>query len=261
MSQSLWIAKTGLDAQQTKMATISNNLANVSTHGFKRGRAIFEDLLYQNVRQVGAQSSQDTMLPSGLQVGTGARVVATERLFTQGNLVTTDNALDVAIQGRGFFEVLLPDGTQGFTRDGSFHLNDQGLLVSSAGYQLQPPVTIPQDALSITIAPDGTVSVQQPGSPQATQVGIVQLTDFINPSGLQARGENLYLETGASGTPLPGNPGLNGLGTLQQGFVEGSNVNVVEEMVNMIETQRAYEMNSKAISTADQMLQYVSQNL
>ena len=261
MSQSLWIAQTGLDAQQTKMATISNNLANVSTNGFKRGRAIFEDLLYQNVRQVGAQSSQDTMLPSGLQVGTGARVVATERLFTQGNLVTTDNALDVAIQGRGFFEVLLPDGTQGFTRDGSFHLNDQGLLVSSAGYQLQPPVTIPQDALSITIAPDGTVSVQQPGSPQATQVGIVQLTDFINPSGLQARGENLYLETGASGTPLPGNPGLNGLGTLQQGFVEGSNVNVVEEMVNMIETQRAYEMNSKAISTADQMLQYVSQNL
>ena len=196
MSQSLWIAKTGLDAQQTKMATISNNLANVSTNGFKRGRAIFEDLLYQNVRQVGAQSSQDTMLPSGLQVGTGARVVATERLFTQGNLVTTDNALDVAIQGRGFFEVLLPDGTQGFTRDGSFHLNDQGLLVSSAGYQLQPPVTIPQDALSITIAPDGTVSVQQPGSPQTTQVGIVQLTDFINPSGLQARGENLYLETG-----------------------------------------------------------------
>ena len=261
MSQSLWIAKTGLDAQQTKMATISNNLANVSTNGFKRGRAIFEDLLYQNVRQVGAQSSQDTMLPSGLQVGTGARVVATERLFTQGNLVTMDNALDVAIQGRGFFEVLLPDGTQGFTRDGSFHLNDQGLLVSSAGYQLQPPVTIPQDALSITIAPDGTVSVQQPGSPQATQVGIVQLTDFINPSGLQARGENLYLETGATGTPLPGNPGLNGLGTLQQGFVEGSNVNVVEEMVNMIETQRAYEMNSKAISTADQMLQYVSQNL
>ena len=261
MSQSLWIAKTGLDAQQTKMATISNNLANVSTNGFKRGRAIFEDLLYQNVRQVGAQSSQDTMLPSGLQVGTGARVVATERLFTQGNLVTTDNALDVAIQGRGFFEVLLPDGTQGFTRDGSFHLNDQGLLVSSAGYQLQPPVTIPQDALSITIAPDGTVSVQQPGSPQATQVGIVQLTDFINPSGLQARGENLYLETGASGTPLPGNPGLNGLGTLQQGFVEGSNVNVVEEMVNFIEPKTAYEMNSKAISTADQMLQYVSQNL
>ncbi len=261
MSQSLWIAKTGLDAQQTKMATISNNLANVGTNGFKRGRVIFEDLLYQNVRQVGSQSSQDTLLPSGLQVGTGARVVATERLFTQGNLVTTDNALDVAIQGRGFFEVLMPDGTQGFTRDGSFHMNDQGVMVTSAGYELQPPITIPQDALSVTIAPDGTVSVQQPGSPQGTQVGILQLTDFVNPSGLQARGENLYIQTGASGSPLPGTPGLNGLGTLQQGFVEGSNVNVVEEMVNMIETQRAYEMNSKAISTADQMLQYVSNNL
>lgn len=261
MSQSLWIAKTGLDAQQTKMASIANNLANVGTNGYKRGRVIFEDLLYQNVRQVGAASSQDTLLPSGLQVGTGSRVVATERLFTQGNLSQTDNALDVAVQGRGFFEVLLPDGNQAFTRDGAFHINDQGILVTSAGYQLQPPITLPQDALSVTIAPDGTVSIQQPGNPTATQAGIIQLTDFINPSGLQARGENLYLETGASGAPLPGNPGLNGLGTLQQGFVEGSNVNVVEEMVNMIETQRAYEMNSKAISTADQMLQYISQNL
>lgn len=261
MSQSLWIAKTGLDAQQTKMASIANNLANVGTNGFKRGRVIFEDLLYQNVRQVGAASSQDTLLPSGLQVGTGSRVVATERLFTQGNLSQTDNALDIAIQGRGFFQVLLPDGNQAFTRDGSFHINDQGILVTSSGYQLQPPITVPQDALSVTIAPDGTVSIQQPGTATAAQAGIIQLTDFINPSGLQARGENLYLETGASGAPLPGNPGLNGLGTLQQGFVEGSNVNVVEEMVNMIETQRAYEMNSKAISTADQMLQFVSQNL
>ena len=261
MSQSLWIAKTGLDAQQTKMATISNNLANVGTNGFKRGRAIFEDLLYQNVRQVGAQSSQDTVLPSGLQVGTGARVVATERLFTQGNLINTDNAFDLAIQGRGFFEVLMPDGTPAYSRDGSFHLNDQGVLVTSSGYQVQPPITVPQDALSVTVAGDGTVSVQQPGTAQATQIGLIQLTDFVNPAGLQARGENLYLETVASGNPLPGNPGLNGLGTLQQGFVEGSNVNVVEEMVNMIETQRAYEMNSKAISTADQMLQYVTQNL
>jgi len=240
MSQSLWIAKTGLDAQQTKMATISNNLANVGTNGFKRGRAIFEDLLYQNVRQVGAQSSQDTVLPSGLQVGTGARVVATERLFTQGNLINTDNAFDLAVQGRGFFEVLMPGGTPAYTRDGSFHLNDQGVLVTSSGYQVQPPITVPQDALSVTVAADGTVSVQQPGTAQATQIGLIQLTDFVNPAGLQARGENLYLETGASGNPLPGNPGLNGLGTLQQGFVEGSNVNVVEEMVNMIETQRAY---------------------
>ena len=261
MNQSLWISKTGLDAQQTKMSTISNNLANVGTTGFKRGRAIFEDLLYQNVRQVGAQSSQDTVLPSGLQVGTGTRVVATERLFTQGNLTKTDNALDIAIQGRGFFEILMPDGTQGYTRDGSFHINDPGLVVTSAGYQLQPPITVPADAMSITVAGDGTVSVQQPGTPAATQIGTVQLNDFINPAGLQARGENLFMESGASGAPQPGNPGLNGLGTLAQGYVESSNVNVVEELVNMIETQRAYEMNSKAISTADQMLQYVSQNL
>ena len=261
MNQSLWISKTGLDAQQTKMSTISNNLANVGTTGFKRGRAIFEDLLYQNVRQVGAQSSQDTVLPSGLQVGTGTRVVATERLFTQGNLTKTDNALDIAIQGRGFFEILMPDGTQGYTRDGSFHINDQGLVVTSAGYQLQPPITVPADAMSITVAGDGTVSVQQPGTPAATQIGTVQLNDFINPAGLQARGENLFMESGASGAPQPGNPGLNGLGTLAQGYVESSNVNVVEELVNMIETQRAYEMNSKASTTADQMLQYVSQNL
>jgi flagellar basal-body rod protein FlgG len=250
-----------LDAQQTKMSTIANNLANVGTTGFKRGRAIFEDLLYQNIRQVGAQSSQDTVLPSGLQVGTGTRVVATERLFTQGNLTKTDNALDIAIQGRGFFEILMPDGTQGYTRDGSFHINDQGLVVTSAGYQLQPPITVPADAMSITVAGDGTVSVQQPGTPAATQIGTVQLNDFINPAGLQARGENLFMESGASGAPQPGNPGLNGLGTLAQGYVESSNVNVVEELVNMIETQRAYEMNSKAITTADQMLQYVSQNL
>ena len=261
MNQSLWISKTGLDAQQTKMSTIANNLANVGTTGFKRGRAIFEDLLYQNVRQVGAQSSQDTVLPSGLQVGTGTRVVATERLFTQGNLTKTDNALDIAIQGRGFFEILMPDGTQGYTRDGSFHINDQGLVVTSAGYQLQPPITVPADAMSITVAGDGTVSVQQPGTPAATQIGTVQLNDFINPAGLQARGENLFMESGASGAPQPGNPGLNGLGTLAQGYVESSKVNVVEELVNMIETQRAYEMNSKAITTADQMLQYVSQNL
>jgi len=261
VNQSLWISKTGLDAQQTKMSTIANNLANVGTTGFKRGRAIFEDLIYQNVRQVGSQSSQQTLLPTGLQVGTGTRVVATEKLFTQGNLTKTDNALDIAIQGRGFFEVLLPDGTQGFTRDGSFQINEQGILVTSAGYQLQPPVTIPQNSLSVSIAPDGTVSVLQPASPVSTQVGTVQLSDFINPSGLQARGENLFLQSGASGPPQPGNPGLNGLGTLNQGYVESSNVNVVEELVNMIETQRAYEMNSRAISTADQMLQYVSNNL
>lgn len=261
MSQSLWISKTGLDAQQTRMSTIANNLANVGTTGFKRSRAIFEDLVYQNVRQVGAQSSQDTLLPSGLQLGTGVRVVATEKLFTQGNLTKTDNSLDIAIQGRGFFEILLPDGTQGYTRDGSFQINDQGIVVTSAGYQLQPPITIPQNATSISIGGDGTVSVTVPGSAAVSQVGNIQLTDFINPAGLQAKGENLMAESGASGAPQPGNPGINGLGTVVQGYVESSNVNVVEELVNMIETQRAYEMNSKAISTADQMLQFVSNNL
>ena len=261
MNQALWISKTGLDAQQTRMSTVATNLATVGTTGFKRGRAIFEELVYQNVRQVGSQSSQDTVLPSGLQLGTGTRVVATERLFNQGNLTQTDNQLDIAVQGRGCFEILLPDGTQAFTRDGSFQVNDTGIMVTSAGYQLQPPITIPQGALSVSIAPDGTVSVQQVGTAAATQVGSIQLTDFINPSGLQSRGENLFLESGASGAPQPGNPGLNGLGTLVQGYVESSNVNVVEELVNMIETQRAYEMNSRAISTADQMLQYVSNNL
>ena len=261
MNQSLWISKTGLDAQQTRMATIANNLANVGTTGFKRSRAIFEDLLYQNVRQVGAQSSQTTLLPSGLQLGTGVRVVATEKLFTQGNLTRTENNLDVAVQGRGFFEILLPDGSQAFTRDGSFQINDQGVMVTSEGYQLQPPISIPQNALSVSIARDGTVSASLPGVAQVSQVGNIQLTDFINPAGLEARGENLFVASGASGPPQPGNPGINGLGTLVQGYVESSNVNVVEELVSMIETQRAYEMNSKAISTADQMLQFVSQNL
>lgn len=261
MNQSLWISKTGLDAQQTKMSTIANNLANVGTTGFKRSRAIFEDLLYQNVRQVGSQSSQDTLLPSGLQLGTGVRVVATEKLFSQGNLTRTENSLDIAIQGRGFFEILLPDGSQAFTRDGSFQVNDQGVVVTSEGYQVQPPITIPQNALSVSIAGDGTVSATLPGTAAVSQLGNFQLTDFINPAGLQARGENLFLESGSSGAPQPGNPGINGLGTVVQGYVESSNVNVVEELVNMIETQRAYEMNSKAISTADQMLQYVSNNL
>ncbi|HBO14522.1 MAG TPA: flagellar basal-body rod protein FlgG, partial [Halieaceae bacterium] len=199
MNQSLWISKTGLDAQQTRMATIANNLANVGTTGFKRSRAIFEDLLYQNVRQVGAQSSQTTLLPSGLQLGTGVRVVATEKLFTQGNLTRTENSLDIAVQGRGFFEILLPDGSQAFTRDGSFQINDQGVMVTSEGYQLQPPISIPQNALSVSIARDGTVSASLPGVAQVSQVGNIQLTDFINPAGLEARGENLFVASGASG--------------------------------------------------------------
>ena len=261
MNPALWAAKTGLDAQQTRMTVTSNNLANVGTTGFKKGRAVFEDLLYQNVRQVGAATSQDTLAPTGLSLGTGVRVVATEKSFTQGNLSQTGNAFDVAISGRGFFQVLLPDGTMGYTRDGSFNVNAQGELVTASGYPVQPGITIPDGAQSVTIGKDGTVSVQIAGQAAATQVGSLQLFDFINPAGLQPRGENMYVESAASGTATSGTPGLNGLGMVEQGSLEASNVNVVEELVNMIETQRAYEMNSKAISTTDQMLEYITNQL
>ncbi len=261
MNTALWVAKTGLDAQQTRMSVISNNLANVNTTGFKQGRAAFEDLLYQNVRQAGGQTSQDTILPSGLMVGTGVRTVATEKIFSQGNIVMTENALDVAINGQGFFQILRPDGSLGYSRDGTFQADAQGQMVTSNGYQLQPAITIPEDAQSITIGSDGVVSVMQPGQPAPTQVGAIQLADFINPAGLQPIGENLFLETAASGSPQAGNPGLNGLGSVTQGALETSNVNVVEEMVNMIESQRAYELNSKVISSVDQMLQFATNNL
>jgi flagellar basal-body rod protein FlgG len=258
MFSSLWIAKTGLDAQQTRMAVTSNNLANVNTTGFKRSRAAFEDLIYQNERQPGAQSSQATQVPSGTMVGTGVRVVGTEKLFTQGEVVQTNNPLDIAVQGRGFLQVTMPDGTVAYTRDGSFHLNSDGQIVSNSGYPLEPALTVPANAQSITIGNDGTVSVALPGQAAPAQIGTVQTADFINPAGLEARGENLYVETASSGAPQTGTPGLNGLGTLMQGSLESSNVNVVEELVNMIETQRAYEMNSKAISATDQMLQYMT---
>jgi len=259
MIRSLWIAKTGLDAQQTQLDVISNNLANVSTSGFKRSRAVFEDLLYQTARQPGAQSSQQTQLPSGLQVGTGVRPVTTERIHTQGNLQQTGNSLDLAINGAGFFQIQLPDGTTAYTRDGSFQLDAQGQLVTASGYALQPAITIPANAQTITIGRDGTVSVTQPNQAAATQVGSLQLANFINPAGLQARGENLYLETASSGTPTTNTPGANGVGVLSQGYIETSNVNIVEELVNMIQTQRAYEINSKAVQTSDQMLQRLSQ--
>ncbi len=261
MNQGLWVAKTGLEAQQTRMAVVSNNLANVNTTGFKQDRAVFEDLLYQNIRQSGGQSSQDTLLPSGMSLGTGVRVVATEKLFTQGSVIQTGNAMDVAINGRGFFQILKPDGEIAYTRDGTFQLSAQGQVVNSSGYVVQPGITIPDGAQSITIGTDGVVSVKLAGQPTPTQVGSLEVADFINPVGLQAIGENLYIETAASGSAQPGTPGLNGLGAINQGALEGSNVNVVSELVNMIETQRAYEMNSKAISTADQMMQYVNNNL
>src|SRR5262245_42442837 len=238
MDSALWAAKTGLDAQQTRMTVTANNLANVNTTGFKKGRAVFEDLLYQNVRQVGASTSQDTEAPTGLSLGTGARVVATEKSYTQGNLQTTDNALDLAITGRGFFQVQLPDGTIGSTRDGDFQQSSTGELVTSSGYSLQPAITIPDGAQSISVGADGIVSVQLPGQSAATQVGSIQLVDFVNPAGLQPRGENFLVESAASGSPQTGTPGLNGLCRFQQGALESSSVNIFEGVDNKIESQQ-----------------------
>lgn len=259
MIKSLWTAKTGLESQQTKLDVISNNLANVSTNGFKRSRPVFEDLLYQNMRQPGAQNNIQDRLPSGMQVGTGVRAVATERLHTQGGLEQTENSRDLAINGEGFFQVLLPDGTVGYTRDGSFQLNENGQMVTANGYPVEPAIFLPENALSVNVGEDGTVSVRQPGVAVDNEVGQISVSTFINPAGLQSIGGNLYLETGASGAPNENMPGMNGAGRLFQGYVETSNVNVVEEMVNMIQTQRAYEINSRAVSTSDEMLARLSQ--
>lgn len=259
MIRSLWIAKTGLDAQQTNMDVISNNLANVSTNGFKRQRAVFEDLLYQTIRQPGAMTSEQTNAPSGLQIGTGVRPVATERLHSQGNLAQTNGTRDVAIKGQGFFHVQLPDGTDAYTRDGSFQMDQNGQLVTSSGFQIVPAIILPETAKKVMVGRDGIVSVEIEGSPAPQQVGQLTLTTFINDSGLESVGENLYLETASSGAPTENAPGINGAGLLYQGYVETSNVNVAEELVNMIQTQRAYEINSKAISTSYQMLQKLTQ--
>ena len=259
MIRSLWIARTGLDAQQTSLDVIANNLANVSTNGFKRARPVFEDLLYQTLRQPGAQSSQSTQIPSGLQLGTGVQPISTARIHTQGSLQQTGNDLDVAINGAGFLQILLPDGTTAYTRDGSLQKDNQGQLVTSNGYPVQPNITIPADALTVTISNDGVVSVTQPGSAAVTQVGSLQLATFINVGGLQSIGENLFLETASSGAPTPSTPGSNGAGMLNQRYVETSNVNVAEELVSMIQTQRAYELNSKVVSTSDQMLARLTQ--
>jgi flagellar basal-body rod protein FlgG len=259
MIRSLWISKTGLDAQQTQLDVIANNLANVSTNGFKRSRAVFEDLLYQTLRQPGAKSSQTTELPSGLQIGTGVRPVATARILTQGNLQQSGNALDVAVNGQGYLQVQLPDGTTAYTRDGSLHLDSQGQMVTASGFTLSPSITVPQGTQQVTIGQDGVVTAQLPGGAAPTQIGQIQLATFVNPAGLQAFGQNLFLETVASGTPTVNTPGSGGAGLLNQGYVETSNVNVVEELVSMIQTQRAYEINSRAIQVSDQMLQRLSQ--
>jgi flagellar basal-body rod protein FlgG len=259
MIRSLWVAKTGMEGQQTKLDAISNNLANVATNGFKRGGVVFEDLMYQNLRPAGAATSEQSQLPTGLQLGLGTRVAAATRNFSQGTLQQSGNNLDVAIKGKGFFQITLPDGTTGYTRDGSFQLDANGQMVTAAGHVLQPGITIPSTAREVSIAADGTVNVTIPGQAAPRSVGQIQLATFANPAGLDPRGGNLYAETAASGQPQAGAPGSNALGTLQQGFVEGSNVNVVEELVSMIATQRAYELNSKAIQTSDQMLQRLGQ--
>ena len=259
MINSLWISKTGMEAQQTQLDVISHNLANVSTTGFKRANAVFEDLMYQNLRQVGANSTEQSQLPTGLQLGLGVRTVATSRSFTQGSMQQTNNQLDVAVKGNGFFQVTQPDGTIGYTRDGSFQVDAQGRLVTSSGLPVANGITVPPNAASVSIANDGTVSATLSGSAAPQNIGTLALANFVNPAGLEPRGENLYAETAASGQPNGGTAGTNGLGTIMQGFLETSNVNVVQELVSMIQTQRAYEMNSKAIQTSDQMLQKLGQ--
>jgi len=255
------VAKTGLNAQQVRMQIISNNLANVNTNGFKKDRANFESLLYQVIRSSGAQTSVDTELTSGFAVGTGVSIVNANKLHSQGSIVSTDNSLDLAIDGGGFFQVLLPDGQIVYTRNGAFSRNDEGVMTTNSGFIIQPEIAIPAEATKINVSADGIVSVQVPGQVEAQEVGQLQLADFQNRRGLQPIGENFYVETVASGPPILENPFAAGFGKLVQGSLEASNVNVVQELVDMIETQRAYEVNSKAITSVDEMLRFVNSNL
>lgn len=261
MNPALWVAKTGLDAQQLRLQVVSNNLANASTTGFKKDRAVFEDLIYQNYRQPGAQATQDTTLPSGLMLGTGVRVAATQKMHMQGNIIQSDNSLDIAIQGDGFFQVLRPNGDIAYTRDGSFQVDEQGRIVTSDGMLLEPAITLPEQTLSVTIGIDGIVSALEPGNTTPTNVGTIETATFVNSAGLMPIGDNQFLETVSSGAPSTGIPAQDNRGSLLQGSLESSNVNTVEELVNLIETQRTFEMNSKSLSTADQMLQYITQNV
>ncbi|MBK5942837.1 MAG: flagellar basal-body rod protein FlgG [Halorhodospira halophila] len=261
MDPALWVAKTGLDAQQKSMQVTSNNLANVNTNGFKKDRANFEDLFYQTVRQPGSRASQDNLLPSGLMLGTGSRVMGTEKIHSQGNVQQTERSLDVAIEGKGFFQILRPDGQVGYTRDGAFQLNENGEIVTSGGYLLEPAIQVPEEAETISIGSDGTVSAKIPGDEEPEEIGQIELADFINPSGLEPVGENMFLETASSGAPEVGAPGEGALGNVMQGALETSNVNIAEELVNMIENQRGFETNTRAISTTDEMLQFLNQNV
>jgi flagellar basal-body rod protein FlgG len=260
MDASMWVAKTGLDAQQTRMNVISNNLANVNTTGFKSDRAVFEDMLYQNVRQAGGQTDVNSQAPTGLMLGTGVKIVATQKQVTQGDMQTTSNPLDLAIQGNGYFQIAQANGSLAYTRDGNFQLSATGQIVNSTGQLLQPAITVPPTASSITFGGDGTVTaILNTGASQT--LGQLQIATFVNAAGLQSIGGNLMTPTPASGVPTVVNPGVNGAGTIAQGSLEASNVNVVAEMVNMIETQRAYEINSKAISAVNDMLSFINQHL
>ncbi len=259
MINSLWISKTGMEAQQMQLDVISHNLANVSTTGYKRANAVFEDLMYQNLRQVGSSTTDQSQLPTGLHLGLGVRTVATSRSFAQGTVQQTGNPLDVAIQGSGFFQITMPDGTNQYTRDGSFQVDSQGRLVTASGLAVASGVTVPANAKNVTISNNGIVTATIPGNVSPQSIGTITLASFLNPAGLEPQGQNLFAESPASGQASTGTPGANGLGMISQGFLETSNVNVVQELISMIQTQRAYEMNSKAIQTSDQMLQKLGQ--
>lgn len=261
MNSALWVSKTGLSAMDKQLNVVANNLANVSTTAFKKDRAVFEDLMYKAVRAPGGLSAQNAELPSGLQLGTGVKVGATQKDFSNGDYNMTDRQLDIAIQGKGFLQVLQPDGTIAYTRDGSLQLNSQGQIVTSGGLVVEPGIQVDRDAVDILISEDGIVSVRKTAEADPQQVGTINLAGFINPTGLSAAGQNLYTETNASGPPLVGAPGTDALGTLGQGMLEASNVNSIEELVNMITTQRAYEMNSKVIASADGMMSFAIQQL
>ena len=261
MNAALWISKTGLSAQDAEMSAIANNIANVNTTGFKRDRVMFQDLFYQTQEAPGGMLDQNNVLPSGIQYGSGVRIVGTQKIFTEGNIETTDNSMNVAIMGQGFIQVQKANGDIAYTRDGNLQVNADGVLTNSQGLPIQPEINIPQGATSITFGEDGTVTAVLAGDSDPTELGQLTLVNFTNPAGLQAEGDNLYLETAASGQPIEGVAGEDGLGTLKGGALEGSNVDIVNEMVAMITVQRAYEMNAKMVSAADEMLQYVNQNL
>ena len=254
MQRSMFIGATGMEAQKTNIDVIAHNLANVNTNGFKKSRADFQDLMYQSMEAAGAESAEGNEIPTGIQLGLGVETAAVQKLFQQGDFVSTDNPLDMVIEGDGFFQITMPEGDIGYTRAGSFKIDSSGRMVNSDGYPLEPEITFPSDTLEVTVSSDGTVSVLQPGSSTSTTVGQIELAQFINPGGLKALGKNLFTMSGSSGDAATGNPGSDGLGTINQGMIELSNVNIVEEMVNMIVSQRAYELNSKVITTSDEML-------